>query len=440
MAEISQHLEGLSQTQGEMLHTLEGLSADLEKDGADREAIKAQLQTVSDELASVTAERKKAAADAENAKMRSDIDALKSQLRSPSRARIIGSGFAPAADAGVGFIEALWASKRTGEPELNAMGKAALDAMGSTYQDVPAWSKATLGDSAGAGGNLVPPNVLAQVVEIATAINPYRRLMNWIDAGFVTGVDVPVEGLAPLRAVVQPYGQTKENIDLTVSKYSATMYTIARITDLGNQFIRNSKGAATQLVIDRLSRSMALGEAYYILQGAGTSEPKGILTSIGTSGQFVTSFTASATTLAGSSAAAIAKATGALANRSRRPDGVVCNASDFWIMAAQGTDTAGFFLAPAAGPEAIDPTAGMLRIWGLPVYADPNMPTDSMVVGEWKSSQVFTGQGYRVDTSDQAGNRWDKNETGFRGEEELGFNADPYVVSGIFQRVTDFTP
>ena len=218
------------------------------------------------------------------------------------------------------------------------------------------------------------------------------------------------------------------------------MYTLARIYDVGNQFLRNSRGAAEADVRDSLARALALGEAYYVLQGTGTSEPKGILTSIGTSGTFVTSFTASATTLAGSSAAAIATATGALANRARTPDGVICNASDFWIMAAQGTDSAGFFFAPAGGPGAIDPTNMTLRIWGLPTYGDPNMPTDSMVVGEWKSAKLYTGQGFRVDVSDTAGTRWDTNETGFRGEEEIGFNADPYVVSGVFQRVTNFTP
>jgi HK97 family phage major capsid protein len=441
MSEVSQHLEGLTTTQGEMLHTLEGLSADLEKDGADRVAIKAQLKTVSDELAVITEEKKKAEADAEATKLRSDMDDIKAQLRNPSFAKAIGAGRVPTKDtSGLGFFEALAYSRSTRDPSMQAMGKAALDAMGSTWSPGDPSSKATLGDTAGAGGNIVPPNVLSAIVEIATAINPYRQLLTVIDAGFVSGVDIPVEGLAPLRAVVAGYGATKANQAFTASKYSATMYTIARIFDVGNQLLRNSRGAAENLVQSELGRAFALGEAYYVLNGSGTSEPKGILTSIGTSGTFVSSFTASSTTLAGSSASAIAKASGVLANRARQADGAVCNASDFWIMMAQGTDSAGFFFAPAGGPTQIDPTKGYMRIWGIPVYADPNMPTDSMVVGQWKSAQLFTGQTYRVDVSDTAGTRWDTNETGFRGEEEIGFNADPYVVSGMFQRITDFTP
>ena len=91
----------------------------------------------------------------------------------------------------------------------------------------------------------------------------------------------------------------------------------------------------------------------------------------------------------------------------------------------------------AAAPN---PTIGMIKVWGLPVYADPNMPTDSMVVGEWSSATLYTGQTYRVDVNDSAGTRWDTNETGFRAEEEIAFNAQPYVVSGIFQRVTGLVP
>ena len=49
----------------------------------------------------------------------------------------------------------------------------------------------------------------------------------------------------------------------------------------------------------------------------------------------------------------------------------------------------------------------------------------------------FKGQGYRVDTSSEAGDRWDKNLTGFRGEEEIAFDARPAVYAGKFQRITN---
>ena len=37
--------------------------------------------------------------------------------------------------------------------------------------------------------------------------------------------------------------------------------------------------------------------------------------------------------------------------------------------------------------------------------------------------------------SSEAGNRFDQNITGFRAEEEFGFNAEPYVKTGRVQTV-----
>lgn len=442
MSDVSQQLEGLTDQQGRLLKQMEDLNEVLKANDERYDETKARLGTIADDMAKITEERVAKEREAEIERQGAVLRDLSARVnaRAPSKAGIIGQASAPDVSADTSLFHwAVWAARTTKYPEMNAEGKAMLEAMGSNFESPT--GKATLGDTGAAGGNVVPPNVLAEVVLQKTATNPYRNLLNVVNAGYVTGVDVPAESTLPARATTQAYGATKTNLNLTVGKYSATMYTLAAIYDVGNQLLRNSRGAAENLVRSRLTRAIGLGEAYYILQGAGgTTEPNGLLPALGTSGTFVTSFTASATTLAGSSAAAIAKATGTLANRARLPDGVVCNASDFWIMAAQGTDSAGFFFAPSQGPQAIDPTAGLLRIWGLPVYADPNMPSDSMVVGEWGSATLFTGQSYRVDVSDTAGTRWDTNETGFRGEEEIAWNAIPYVVSGMFQRVTDFTP
>lgn len=445
MSEISQHIEGLTDKVGEALKSMEDLQEDLKKDGADREAIKVQLKAHADFIVAEQAKDKEAADKAEDEKFKAEFEELKKSIRTPSKAGIIGfrdggsvSGESDPADIALWSI---WAAKTTQAPQFNAVGKANLQSLGMTWADVPAESKATLGDTTGAGGYLVPNNVVTDFIEVSKVETVVRNLFNIVDAGFVAGIDIPTEGLAPTRAVVQPYGQTKENLDLTTARYTATMYTIARIYDVGNQLLRNSRGGAERLVRSSLARGFALGESYYVLRGSGTLEPKGLLTSIGTSGTFVTSHTAVGTTLAGSSAVAIAKAAKDLANRSRQPDGAIVNAGDFWTMLSQGTDTAGFWFSPTGGPGAINAAAGLsFRVWGIPVYGDTNMPTDSLVVGEFKSANVYTGQGYRVDVSDQAGTRWDKNETGFRGEEELGFNADPYVTAGLFQRVIDFVP
>jgi hypothetical protein len=47
------------------------------------------------------------------------------------------------------------------------------------------------------------------------------------------------------------------------------------------------------------------------------------------------------------------------------------------------------------------------------------------------------GHGYRVDVCSEVGDRWDKNLTSFRGEEEIAFDARPAVYAGKFQRITN---
>ncbi len=101
------------------------------------------------------------------------------------------------------------------------------------------------------------------------------------------------------------------------------------------------------------------------------------------------------------------------------------NTTDFWRMLRQGADTAGFWLDPG-----VDVQSGRaLSAWGIPIRHTPNIASDTLVVGEFKSVKFYRGQGYRVDVSSEAGDRWDKNLTGFRGEEDIAFDARPAVYA-----------
>jgi HK97 family phage major capsid protein len=118
------------------------------------------------------------------------------------------------------------------------------------------------------------------------------------------------------------------------------------------------------------------------------------------------------------------------------------NGSDFWLSLASGANDAGYYLAPG-GANTIDATGAFndgdpaMRIWGLPVVISNQMPSDSLVVGDFKSADLYIGEDLRIDTSSEAGDRWDKNLTGFRFEEDIAFNADPYVAAGLFQRIVN---
>ena len=48
---------------------------------------------------------------------------------------------------------------------------------------------------------------------------------------------------------------------------------------------------------------------------------------------------------------------------------------------------------------------------------------------------IYLGLDMRIDVSSEAGSRFDQNITGFRAEEDFGFNAEPYVRTGMVQKV-----
>ena len=219
-------------------------------------------------------------------------------------------------------------------------------------------------------------------------------------------VDIPFRSAVRARAAIAAFGATKDNLDLAYNGYTATMYTLARIYDIGNQFLRQSRGAAEQDVMSELAAAFAQGESYYIREGTGSSQPFGYTSAL-TNGPaaFRTTFTPSATTLAGSIATSIATAAGALAGRGVGARGgqalsAVLSASSYWTMLAQGTDSAGFFFNPAQGPTAINAPAGVLvSPFGIPVYPDADADLegtaaviDNLVVAEWKRFKVYYGR------------------------------------------------
>lgn len=368
------------------------------------------------------------------ASLRIQAQALNDNLvaaRTPSKAHLIGNGYDPRATstkAGGEWITAIVnASSR--DAELQGIGKAALAEMGVYRRD--AEGKATLGTSDATGGYIVPNNQVAQLVEVATAANPLRRILNTVSGVRGDAVDIPFIG-APERAAVVARGDTKPNHNAALGNYTATLYTLARIYDVANQLLRHSAGAAEQMVRSQLTRSIALGEMHYILNGSGSSEPKGLLTSLAAApAGMTTSHTASDSTVAGSIRAAVAKGVEALADRNYDATAILLNSGDAAHAYVQGSDTGGFW---------VDSATGARSLLGLPVVTTTAIAGGTAIVGDFTAATLFVGDQFRIDVSNEAGDRWDKNLTGFRGEEELAFNADPPVLAGAFQRITTIVP
>lgn len=369
--------------------------------------------------------------------------------RTPSKAHLQGGGRSDAGraggpDASLAFFVAVAQAKSRDAGE-QAIGKAALETMGSLYVeelDTAGAGKATLGTSGATGGFIMPNYVVDRLVTPAPFVNFYHNLMTVVTSTAAPGVSIPYRAALPTRATITAWGQTKDNVDLAYLNYSATFYTMARIHDVANQLLRYSQGAAEEDVTQDLGVSLALGERYYVMSGAGTTEPYGILTALAAApATFTSSFSPTAATLAGSVAKAIATCAGALAARNRIGGlSAVMSGVAYAEMVSQGTDTAGFFFAGLSGPTSVNldvPFGTLVSPWGVPVYVDSQLADDQLVVAQFKAAKLYIGANYRLDTSTEAGTRWDTNLTGFRAEMDLAFDGRPAVAAGAFQQVTN---
>jgi HK97 family phage major capsid protein len=301
--------------------------------------------------------------------------------------------------------------------------------------------KAVLATSAATGQSIIPNNFVAGIVDIASAGNVWRRVLNVVNGIGGKAVDLPYEVTATEAAMLQggaaqSFGSNKDIRDFSLASATATLYTIAEIIDLGNQFLRQSEGAAENLAKRRLGKAFAKGEAQFINNGSGTNQPLGFFPAILAYGA-APSIT---TTLASEPrAATFGRAIGALEARGQVATAIVCHPTDYWETATEGLGTSyagGWAIAPAEGPSAANAQATM---WGVPIYRDPFWPAAKVgtaLVGNFADVDLYFGQEYRVDISSEAGNRFDQNVTGFRGEEEIGFNAEPAVRTGRVQIVS----
>jgi len=409
------------------------------------------------------------------------LKAALSNMRSPSMQPVIGngapsSGSPTAGRASFGVTElphaALKASIRDYEAgelltalldagsvglagidiEAIQRGKAALADIGALWMGIPSGSKATLGTTGATGGYVLPNNLVDTLIKPNVQEAVYQTLIKVRTGVSVRGVDQPYRTGAPTRMQFQDWGSTKENVNEAYGSYTATLGTMARIYDIGKQYARFSAGSAEQDVLDELGKAAILGENYYILNGAGTGSvgtgdpTTGVYTALNSVfGAYTTAFTASSSTVAGSAAAGLASAFKSLASRSRRPTAVVVDAVTYWTLFSQGSDNAGFWMSELLGAGFQIGQDNALRWRGVPILYDANFDTNTSttkraIAADWTAFTLYRGMEFRVDTTDIAGTRWDQNLIGFRGEQEIGFNAFPGVFVGAAQLITGLIP
>jgi HK97 family phage major capsid protein len=432
LSELDTRIEALTASVTTLAEQVQG-KADMPKDRYD--SIKAELAAQSESLEEVLEEKRQT-------EISGDLEALKARMdeafRPASKAAAIlagASGSQVSDEAPFGtFLKALWVANKYPSPSNWAAFEqiAGPDAM-----------KATVGDTDANGGYIIPNNFVAQVVEICQGRNIYRQIMNVVPGVRGNGVDIPYEldDSSLQRAQGQggesrSYGSNKDTRDFTLGSATANLFPLARIIDVGNQLLRYSEGAAERLVRNKLATAFWKGEAYYILSGTGANnQPNGILTSLAAASSTYSTALSSETR-----AAAIGRGLGALESRACDATAVVMTPTDWWELAVEtlgSSGSGGWALAPGDGPQ-VNASQRSFPLWGVPVFRDNSgfLTTGTALIAAWNDIDLFFGQDYRIDVSDEAGTRFDRNVTGFRAEEEIAFNADPYVLTGKVQRVT----
>ena len=305
-------------------------------------------------------------------------------------------------------------------------------------QDAVEFVKSVLGTSDATGQAIVPNNFVAGLVEALSLSNPYRDVFEVVDGISGVAVDIPYSITAVTAALLQgAYGSNKDIRDFSFAQATATLYQIAQVADIGNQLLRQSNGAAERSARRRLAASIGMTEATYITNGSGSSQPLGFFPALAAFGDVA----AFKTTLSSEPRlATMAKGIAAMESRgvSRANLLFAMSPTDYWETAAEGLGTAyagGWAVEPAQGAAGSPP---ITSAWGVRLLSDPNWPVAKVGTGlliDASEVQIFTGQGFRIDVSSEAGSRFDQNVTGFRGEEEFGFNAEPYVRTGRVQQV-----
>ena len=305
-------------------------------------------------------------------------------------------------------------------------------------QDAIEFVKGVLGTSDATGQALVPNNFVAGLVEALSLSNPYREVFEVVDGVQGAAVDIPYSVTAVTAALLQgAYGSNKDIRDFSFNQATATLYTIAQIADIGNQLLRQSNGAAERSARRRLAASIGMLEAQYITNGSGSSQPLGFfpaLLAFGDPAGFKTTLSSEAR------AQTLARGIAAMETRgiSRANLVFAMSPTDYWETVSEGLGTSnagGWAFAPADGAAGSPPVTSA---WGVRLLSDPNWPAAKVGTGlliDTSEVTIFTGQGFRIDVSSEAGSRFDQNITGFRAEEEFGFNAEPYVRTGRVQQI-----
>ncbi len=330
-----------------------------------------------------------------------------------------------------------------------------------------------LGEATSSAGYLVPPVYWQQgIAEYRLAAAKVRALVTVIPGIATNLVYMPREtGIASVGWTAE--NAAKPSTDQTFGQIAVNIFTLAGISKVSRQLLEDSSPAVDMIVRKDLGRLLGQAEDIAFINGSGTGQPTGLLNTSG-----ILTGAIGGNTIADAIAAAIAAIQ---SNYFGDPEVILIHPKHLnTIRTAKDSNNRYIFepsffagadarmrafmdnngpFGPAGtlgggfGGGASNPASPMPgdsygrvssgpqgTVWGLPLYADANIPTPSntgqIVVGALSEAYVLERTGVTIDVSSEAGTSFEQNQTWFRGEERLGFTAarQPtavYTITGL---------
>ncbi|MCX4422514.1 phage major capsid protein [Streptomyces mirabilis] len=261
----------------------------------------------------------------------------------------------------------------------------------------------------GSGGEFVPPAwVVDEYVRYARPHRTFADLVttNPLPAG-VDIVNIPKVSGGTATAVQSTQNTAVQNTDMTTTSIASSVFTVAGGQVISLQMLEQSPIRTDEVILSDLAADYAKQLDTLYLTGSGAAgQPTGILTLAGTnavtwSGTALTG----ATSLYNAVASAISKI---WSTRFAAPTAIVMHPRRFAWMLAQVDGTNRPIIVPAQGsafnaPGLLGPSLnaeGPVGVFaGLPVFLDPNIPTNKGVGSDedrivvLKADDVFAWEG-----------------------------------------------
>jgi HK97 family phage major capsid protein len=278
-----------------------------------------------------------------------------------------------------------------------------------------------------AGGFALPVQYLEDIVPLLIDQFSIRSIIATYPANSIL-LEVPRVATRATRAVVTAEGDTKPKRQLGTDMIPIRLYTIPQIVDVSNQLLQFSRDTAEQMVRDQMADSIRLAEFYYALQGSGTNEPFGLLPALtAAQGADATKFYVIQQAAGNQPTGAvvpntetlpdvIARAINVTQLRYYNPTVLLVHPNIYWKL-IQTKDSYGRYLVDQNMQGAIN------SVWNVRVMQTQQLPMGKAVVGDFSKLRMYIAQDVTVDVSSEAGDRWDRNLTGFRIEEMIGLDA-----------------